>query len=131
MKTLSIPEVAAFLLQGDRYVILTHRRPDGDTIGCAAALCGGLRQLGKQAAILENVSRYVKPGGVMVYSTCTVLKRENENVANAFLARHPEFRLEVFALPAGLDAQTDGMLTLYPHLHEADGFFICKLRKNV
>ena len=54
MKTLSIPEVAAFLLQGDRYVILTHRRPDGDTIGCAAALCGGLRQLGKQAAILEN-----------------------------------------------------------------------------
>jgi len=84
-----------------------------------------------QAAILENVSRYVKPGGVMVYSTCTVLKRENENVANAFLARHPEFRLEVFALPAGLDAQTDGMLTLYPHLHEADGFFICKLRKNV
>ena len=84
-----------------------------------------------QAAILENVSRYVKPGGVLVYSTCTVLKRENENVANAFLARHPEFRLEVFALPAGLDAQTDGMLTLYPHLHEADGFFICKLRKNV
>ena len=54
MKTLSIPEVAAFLLQGDHYVILTHRRPDGDTIGCAAALCGGLRQLGKQAAILEN-----------------------------------------------------------------------------
>ena len=46
MKTLSIPEVAAFLLQGDRYVILTHRRPDGDTIGCAAALCGGLRSIG-------------------------------------------------------------------------------------
>lgn len=54
MKTLTIAEVAAFLLAGDNYLILTHRRPDGDTIGCSAALCGGLRQLGKQAAILEN-----------------------------------------------------------------------------
>ena len=83
------------------------------------------------ALALTAFQQMLRPGGVMVYSTCTVLKRENENVANAFLARHPEFRLEVFALPAGLDAQTDGMLTLYPHLHEADGFFICKLRKNV
>ena len=91
-----------------------------------------MRQLAAlQREILAVVAEYVKPGGRLVYSTCTVLKRENENVANAFLARHPEFRLEVFALPAGLDAQTDGMLTLYPHLHEADGFFICKLRKNV
>lgn len=54
MKTLTIPEIAAFLLHGDNYVILTHRRPDGDTIGCAAALCRGLRAMGKQAAILEN-----------------------------------------------------------------------------
>ena len=84
-----------------------------------------------QAAILENVSRYVRPGGTLLYSTCTVLRRENEDVANAFLQNHPEFSLEPFALPEGLDAKTDGMLTLLPHLHAADGFFICKLRKNV
>ena len=83
-----------------------------------------------QAAILENVSRYVRPGGALLYSTCTVLRRENEDVANAFLARHPAFHLEAFTVPDGLGGQNGGMLTLYPHVHEADGFFICKLRKN-
>ena len=83
-----------------------------------------------QAAILENVSRYVRPGGALLYSTCTVLRRENEDVANAFLARHPEFQLEAFPVPDGLGGQNGGMLTLYPQVHEADGFFICKLRKN-
>ena len=83
-----------------------------------------------QAAILENVSRYVRPGGALLYSTCTVLRRENEDVANAFLARHPAFHLEAFTVPDGLGGQNGGMLTLYPHVHESDGFFICKLRKN-
>lgn len=50
----TIPEIAAYLLQNDNYIMLTHCRPDGDTVGCAAALCGGLRALGKTAAILEN-----------------------------------------------------------------------------
>lgn len=54
MKTLTIPEIAAFLLQQDKYVMLTHRRPDGDTIGSAVALCRGLRALGKTAHVLEN-----------------------------------------------------------------------------
>lgn len=45
---------ADWLLAHDRYAIVTHRRPDGDTVGCAAALCLGLRQLGKQAVVLEN-----------------------------------------------------------------------------
>ena len=54
MKQRTIPEIAADLLQNDNYIMLTHRRPDGDTIGCAAALCGGLRALGKTAAVWEN-----------------------------------------------------------------------------
>lgn len=54
MKELTLSEVAKFLLQNDNYTILTHRRPDGDTIGCAGALCRGLRSLGKSAWILEN-----------------------------------------------------------------------------
>ena len=84
-----------------------------------------------QAAILENVSRYVRPGGALLYSTCTVLKRENEQVAEAFLAHHPEFSLETFNVPEKLCTENCGMLTLLPSLHAADGFFICKLRKRV
>ncbi len=47
-------ECARFLSQGDNYLILTHRRPDGDTLGSAAALCRALRNLGKTAHVLEN-----------------------------------------------------------------------------
>ena len=47
-------ELCAQLRARDNYVILTHRRPDGDTTGCAAALCMGLRQIGKRAAVLPN-----------------------------------------------------------------------------
>lgn len=51
---MTIHEAAQFLLTHDRYVILTHRRPDGDTAGCAVALCRGLRAIGKTAAVLDN-----------------------------------------------------------------------------
>lgn len=54
MKTLTRNETAAFLLAHDHFTILTHRRPDGDTIGSAAALCRGLRSLGKTAHVLDN-----------------------------------------------------------------------------
>lgn len=54
MKELTLREIAEYLQEGNDYLILTHRRPDGDTIGCAAALCGGLRKLGKTAHILSN-----------------------------------------------------------------------------
>lgn len=54
MQILTRNEVADFLSQNDNYVILTHRRPDGDTLGSAALLCRGLRQKGKAAHILEN-----------------------------------------------------------------------------
>ena len=83
-----------------------------------------------QSRILENLSRYVKPGGVLLYSTCTVLRRENEDVVRAFLERHAEFHPEAFQVPAGLSGENDGMLTLLPSLHDTDGFFICKLRRN-
>lgn len=54
MRSLNRSEVAAFLKDHDRFTILTHQRPDGDTLGSSAALCLGLRQLGKQVFILEN-----------------------------------------------------------------------------
>lgn len=83
-----------------------------------------------QQAILENVCRYVKPGGVLVYSTCTVLERENQAVVQHFLAQHSEFTPESFSLPGQIGTVTDGMLTLWPHIHGTDGFFLAKMRKQ-
>ncbi len=54
MKQLTVSETAQWLLEQDNYCIVTHRRPDGDTVGCAAALCLGLRSLGKRAVVAEN-----------------------------------------------------------------------------
>ena len=84
---------------------------------------------GIQTAILENVSRYVAPGGTLLYSTCTVRREENEAVASAFLAAHPDFSAEDYVLPGGLES-SGGMLQLWPHCHGTDGFFICKMRKQ-
>ena len=83
-----------------------------------------------QRTILENVSAYVKPGGVLLYSTCTVLRRENEDVAQAFLQAHPEFCAEAISLPDGLHVQDARFVTLLPGQHDCDGFFICKMRKQ-
>lgn len=81
-----------------------------------------------QSDILGNTSRYVKPGGVLLYSTCTVLRRENQAVVEAFLQNHPAFQLEHFSLP-GIGT-CPGMITLWPHIHGTDGFFIAKLRRE-
>lgn len=83
-----------------------------------------------QRSILQTVCRYVKPGGVLLYSTCTVRKEENEAVVAAFLEEHPDWHKEVFCVPEGLELPNDGSATLLPQLHETDGFFICKLRKQ-
>lgn len=82
-----------------------------------------------QTAILENLAQYVKPGGAIVYSTCTVLTEENEDVVRAFLSKHQEFGAESFALP-NVETATDGYVTFWPDIHDTDGFFICKLRRN-
>ena len=80
-----------------------------------------------QYAILENCCTYVKDGGVLVYSTCTIFPEENEQNVQKFLASHPEFALEAFSV-GGIGAES-GMLTLTPDMHGTDGFFIAKLRK--
>ena len=82
-----------------------------------------------QAAILENAARYVRPGGVLLYSTCTILPEENGQVVDGFLAGHPNFSRETFALPAPVGEQP-GELTLWPHRHGTDGFYICRLRRR-
>lgn len=81
-----------------------------------------------QLDILENVSKYLKVGGVLVYSTCTVLPAENEENIKNFLAAHGNFSLTPFSV-GGLDAES-GMITLLPHVHGTDGFFIARLTRN-
>lgn len=82
-----------------------------------------------QAAILDNAAAYVRPGGALVYSTCTILPEENETQITAFLAEHPEFSLEPFSLPQPV-GETDGQLTLWPQRHDTDGFYICRMRRH-
>ena len=83
-----------------------------------------------QGQILRNQARYVKPGGVLLYSTCTLLRRENEDVVNRFLADNPHFYPEALNLPEVFPKNTDGMLTLVPGEYDTDGFFICRLRRK-
>lgn len=75
----------------------------------------GLPQI--QRDILSGLAGCVRPGGTLLYVTCTVRERENEGVVRAFLAEHGEF------IPAESE-------TLWPQTHKTDGFFICKLIKS-
>lgn len=88
-----------------------------------------LRELPQiQAAIMDNVCRYVKPGGVLLYSTCTILREENQDQTEAFLARHPEYSCEDFQI-GGIHSR-DGCYTFWPQIDGTDGFFAAKLRRN-
>lgn len=85
MKTVTRREAAAFLAARDHFIILTHTRPDGDTIGSAAALCRGLRQLGKTADVLEN--RGVSPHFLWLHEGLTTRQvQENDCIICADVA---------------------------------------------
>ena len=83
-----------------------------------------------QSAILNNAARYVKPGGILLYSTCTILPRENEDVTNAFLCDHPDFEREMMRLPQPVGDVSSGQITLWPQRHQTDGFYICRMRRK-
>ena len=82
-----------------------------------------------QADILRNAAKYAKPGGVVIYSTCTVLKRENEDIVNDFLKNTEGYSLEPFRVGNFCDAP-NGYVTLWPQRNGSDGFFIAKIRRN-
>lgn len=82
-----------------------------------------------QYRILNASSNYVKKGGVLVYSTCTLNIRENEKVVERFLAEHKEYKPYDFDFGNGIKSEK-GMLTLYPDTHKTDGFFISRFIRS-
>lgn len=83
-----------------------------------------------QLRILNKQAEYVKPGGVLLYSTCTLVRAENEAVVEAFLAHRNDFSLEPLELPQVFPKNTTGMQVLVPGEFDTDGFFIAKLRRK-
>ena len=128
------------------------RTPDEELFGKADAVlcdvpCSGLGIISKkpdirfkspeeierlpeiQLEILSQSAKYVKPGGFIVYSTCTLRKAENEDNVYAFLKNNPSFSLDTS--PDGNSiAAGKGMKTFFPHVDGTDGFFAAKLIKN-
>ncbi|MED5621178.1 RsmB/NOP family class I SAM-dependent RNA methyltransferase [Ideonella sp. BN130291] len=91
----------------------------------------------KQGAILASAARLLKPGGRLVYATCSLLASENEAIAQAFGAAHPDFQpvpaaqaLERAQVAGAANLDTDGHLRLWPHRHGTDGFFAAVWEKG-
>ena len=85
---------------------------------------------GLQYQILENSAKYVKKGGVLQYSTCTILDYENKNVINKFLKNHKDFELTNIEFKDINITNDNNMYTFYPNLTKTEGFFIGRLRRK-
>ena len=86
-----------------------------------------------QEKILNNVATWVKPGGILVYATCTLNPQENEQVINLFLRNHPHWQIqkpESEHICASF-ADKSGSIKVLPHHHQMDGFFMVKLKKEI
>jgi len=108
-----------------------RRNPDLKWRHDAVAI-GELAQ--KQRRILESAARLVRPGGRLLYATCSILREENEAIADDFQAAHPEFRaLSCAELLAAqrIALDTGERLRLAPHLHGTDGFFAAAFERLV
>ena len=101
-----------------------RRNPDGRW-NCTAGEVDSITQI--QRNVLENVLPALRPGGVLVYATCSVFEPENSAMVKDFLARHPEFELENFANPLTGD-MTDGMLKITGAAENCDSMFVARLR---
>lgn len=92
----------------------------GDAVAARAAL---------QQTLLRQYAAHVRPGGVLVYATCSLARTENETVIRAFLADHPQFAVAPPAHTFGFGSRPEGM-TILPARHDTDGFFVSALRRK-
>ncbi len=84
-----------------------------------------------QQQILNVSSRYVKPGGTLMYSTCTMNKQENEDNVHRFLQEHPQFECAPLILPQAFKQyERDGMIQLFASRDGIDGFFVARMKRK-
>ena len=83
-----------------------------------------------QADLIEAAARIVRPGGVLVYATCSLEAEENEAQVTAFLARHEEFRIDTTDSVDARFFDANGWLRVLPHVHGFDGVFAARLRRD-
>jgi 16S rRNA (cytosine967-C5)-methyltransferase len=107
---------------------IIRKKPD---IKYSRSFCDIDEIVSLQRAILSNAAQYVKVGGCLVYSTCTILPEENLNNVKEFISDNKQFRLTGFKelLPEKLkfDSSDEGFIQLYPNKNQTDGFFISKM----
>jgi 16S rRNA (cytosine967-C5)-methyltransferase len=87
----------------------------------------------KQLSILEAASTLVKPGGRLVYATCSLLSEENEDIVSAFLTENAQFtplNCEQILDQHGISIPTGEQMRLWPHIHGTDGFFAAALERK-
>ena len=125
-----------FINQADRVLLdvpcsglgTLHRRADArwrktlENIGELAKL---------QGELLENAAKWVKPGGVLVYATCTIYPLENEGVIEKFLTNNYEWEIEAPTVDFMVSPCREGWIKIWPHREQMDGFFMVKLRRKV
>ncbi len=106
-----------------------RRHPEAKVRVTPAAIAG---LVATQAALLDQAAPRVAPGGALVYAVCTFTRAEGPAQLAAFLARHPDFVLEPPPLPAEVSAAVldQGAVRTWPHRHDADGFFVARLRRR-
>ena len=102
-----------------------RREPDARLEWKSASPAGCAK---RQAEILDRAAELLRPGGRLVYSTCTFNRAENEDTVRTFLMRHPDFCPEDFELP-GIGASVNGCIRVWPHRVRGDGHFAARLRK--
>jgi 16S rRNA (cytosine967-C5)-methyltransferase len=86
-----------------------------------------------QLSILGQAAAVLRPGGSLVYSTCTLLPEENEGVVKAFIDKNPRFRVaQPASLPLSLGPvlSEDGCLRCFPHIHDTDGFYAVRIERT-
>lgn len=108
---------------------VVRRHPEAKTRITAAAVAG---LAAAQAALLDQAAARVAPGGVLIYAVCTFTRAEGPDQVAAFVGRHPAFAVEPPPLPAEVAGVVveGGAVRTWPHRHDADGFFLARLRRR-
>jgi len=83
-----------------------------------------------QLALLDEAVKLLKPGGILVYSTCTVDTEENRGTAEKFMNTHPQMEQIPAELPAAFKSKGQGFVQVFPQDFGSDGFFIASFRKT-